>query len=109
MYCTSTAVSYGIRQPLRPLPPPATAWAEGFGWPFPLPPDTQLNGRPSPRERAGVKVATLPAPTQWRRRGPAGQTPKPLTLTLSRRERGQRSTAKQLLCFYTKSTVGSPG
>jgi hypothetical protein len=24
----------------------------------------------SPRERAGVKVAALPAPTQWRRRGP---------------------------------------
>src|SRR5262249_53552485 len=27
---------------------PATAWAEGVGWPVPLPPDTQLNGRPFP-------------------------------------------------------------
>jgi hypothetical protein len=34
----------------------------------------------------GVKVAALPAPTQWRRRGPAGHRTKPLTLTLSQRE-----------------------
>src|SRR5262245_11415635 len=27
---------------------PATAWTEGFGLPVPLPPDTQLNGRPYP-------------------------------------------------------------
>jgi hypothetical protein len=34
-----------------------------------------------------VKGAALPAPTQWRRRGPAGRGTKPLTLTLSQRER----------------------
>src|SRR5215471_14008971 len=45
---------------------------------------------PSPRERAGVKVAALPAPTQWRRRGPAAHGTKPLTLTLSRREGRRR-------------------
>src|SRR5262252_907250 len=42
------------------LPLPATACAEGFGWPVPLPPDTQLNGRPSPREglcRADAEMA----------------------------------------------------
>ena len=42
-------------------------------------------------ERVGVKVAALPAPTQWRQRGfsfqPEAQGT--LTLALSHRERGQ--------------------
>src|SRR5437870_5267089 len=43
---------------------------------------------PSPIGRGrGVKVAALPAPTQWRRRGPVAPGEKPLTLTLSHRER----------------------
>src|SRR5205823_7772190 len=44
---------------------PATASAEGFGRPFPLPPDTQFNGRPFPAsvtaEGAQLNVPPFPA------------------------------------------------
>src|SRR5262249_58559894 len=42
---------------------PATAWAEGERseqWPFRLPPDTQLNGRPSP----GIRLPRTPGAGQ---------------------------------------------
>src|SRR5262249_51530138 len=48
-------------------PPPATAWAEGFGRPFLLPPDTQLNGRPFPAT-ASAEGAQLNAPPSLRER-----------------------------------------
>jgi Transposase zinc-binding domain len=48
---------------------PATVSAEGVGRPFPLPPDTQLNGRPSPGCRHGNGSSPCPCPgdTGWRR------------------------------------------
>src|SRR5262245_10341779 len=64
---------------------------------------------PSPRGRGrGVKVAALPAPTQWRRRGlVAWRAPlKPLTLTLSQRERGHEHVAKKIPCFCTRLLPG---
>ena len=47
---------------------PATVSAEGFGRPFQLPPDTQLNGRPSPgcRHANGSSRCSYPCGTGWR-------------------------------------------
>jgi hypothetical protein len=53
----------------------------GHGEEAPLAPSPSGRGR-------GVKVAALPAPTQWRRGVPMAHGQKPLTLTLSQWERG---------------------
>jgi len=42
LLCVSSMPLHGCHTRL-----PATAWAEGFGRPVPLPPDTQLNAPPS--------------------------------------------------------------
>src|SRR5262245_28075567 len=57
----------------------------------------------------GVKVATLPAPTQWRRRGFATWRIflKPLTLTLSQGEREKRACITITLTKYGRRGGGN--
>src|SRR2546421_5272227 len=61
---------------------------------------TQFNGPrslPLRGQRAPSLTGRFPASTQWRRRGPVGLGTKPLTLTLSQRERGHWSMADACL------------
>src|SRR5262249_37064967 len=72
----------GVAGATSSLSPRERAWGEGR-----CAPATESAERPS-------LTGCFPAPPQWRRRGPTGLGTKPLTLTLSRRERGHEAMFK---------------